>query len=322
MPLLSAFTPCGHLRCSSRPPTGYQIYKSLANSLGGPANFSMTPGSRTEAILYADAMGHARIELTLERMKNQLNPLKCVEMLPVYEKAYGLIPRPTDTIQQRQAALAAAMLIPAGASFTAITAALQSALGSDFIAFRVTPVSEAVAFPASPGAANSPAKWTDRGVSPQIVRLSTSVAITGTPTVVGYETILGLDQPRIAVGEDIVMSVNNIALTERVTITAVGLSEFVATFTKPHAIDDIATTSYFPYWTSTKKHSLVVVTPTAAVDPEKRRLAHEVMKRTATTWSTWDIVPKADATHTAAFTVADATLGRVGYAGLGSVTYP
>jgi len=322
VPLYSAFTPFGLLDYSSDPSPAENIYNAGAKLLGAPENFSLEPGSHAEAMLYADAMGLARVFQTDRKMRNQLDPLKATDMLPVYEAAYGLIPKPTDTIPQRQAALASAMRAPEGATVAAVTAALQAALGSDFVSYRLTPVSEIVNFPASPGDANSPSKWTDKGVSPQVVRLTGAVVSLGVPVAVPYETIVDAGEPRILVGEQIVVSVNNIGLAERVNITAIGAGTFTATFTKVHEVGDIATTAYFPFWRTTKKHSLVVLTRAATLDPEKRRTVNEIMKRMVTGWSTWAISPKIDGTHAGGFIVDDATRGRVDFNNIDTFTYP
>jgi hypothetical protein len=294
----------------------------MTNALGGKDNFATTAGSRAEAITYADSMAIARAQLTVERVKNQLDPLLTQEMLPVYEAAYGLVPGPDDSIHTREHALAATMLIAAGARYTAVTASLAAALGSDFLAYRVTPQSEAINFPADPSAANGPCKWTDKAKAPELVRIATAITVIGSPVRVPYTALNPSPAFSILAGDTIVVSVNNIGLAERVIITAVGANSFTATFTKSHDLGDIATTGYFPYWRSTKKHSLVVLTAAACQDPQKVRLANRVMAQIATSFSSWDIVPAASGTTTVPVAIDGTIRARVGYAAVGAVTYP
>lgn len=308
MPLLSCFTPCGHwVLGTSRPSHGELIYNQIIKGWNG--NYSSAVGSRSEAWAYATAMLLARVRYAKERAANQLTPTTVVEMLPVREKQYGLVPGRLDTIQQRQAALAQAYLLPLGARFTAVTQALSSVLGSDFLAYRVTKQSEIVTFPASPG--NGPGNWSNFRIAAKIVRLTSNVPATGTPFSVSYVPIDANSRSAIAVGDNVVVSANNISIAERVAVTAAGAQSFTAMFTKSHDAGDVATTGYFPYWVSTQGHVLVILKSAAARDPEKVRKANVILRQIMRGWITWDVVGSVDGAHVQQWTIDDPVLGLI-----------
>jgi len=72
----------------------------------------------------------------------------------------------------------------------------------------------------------------------------------------------------------------------------------------------------YPYWTSSKRHSLVVLTASAAADPEKRRKVHELMGRLARGVSTWDIAAESAPGFAGPFRVGE---GRLGMTPIGTV---
>jgi hypothetical protein len=92
----------------------------------------------------------------------------------------------------------------------------------------------------------------------------------------------------------------------------------VATFANAHSVGCIATTMPYPYWSSTKRHSLIVVTPTAAASLDTRRKIHALMKRIAREVSTWEIVAESTPGHTGAFVIGTSTLGAQTF---GDITY-
>lgn len=321
MPHYSAFTRYGHLRFSSQPSRGELIYKALYNALG--ENYSKTIGSRAEARVYATAMLLARAFYMKTKAANQWDPRRVLELLPIREEEYGVIPGLTDSVFDRQDALIAKQLLPRGAMYTAVTEALTNAIGSDFLYYRVTKRAEIVTDPPSAGA--SPGNWIEPGKDIKAIRLVGAVSILGSPQPVQYETLDPDEVPRITAGDKIVVSANNIGLAELVTVSIASTSPpvFIATFTKAHDPGDICTTAPFPYWISNQQVVLVIVTPEAAFNSEKRRKVDQVMKQIMRTWVQWVIVPDdGTGTGTATYTIEDPTLGRVGYAGIGTVTYP
>jgi hypothetical protein len=92
----------------------------------------------------------------------------------------------------------------------------------------------------------------------------------------------------------------------------------VATFANAHGVGCIGTTMPYPYWSSTKRHSLIVLTAAAAASLDVRRKVHALMKRIAREVSTWEIVVESTPGHTGAFIIGTSTLG--GHT-LGDITY-
>jgi hypothetical protein len=305
------------LHYSGEPSHGEKIYKQLKNAMAGQFPDPQV-GDRSEAWMYATAMLVARARYAKERAANQMDPRYVVEMLPVRESEYGLVPGANDTIPQRHAALVAKYLLAQGARYTAVTAALTAAIGSDFLYYRVTKASEIFAFPASPALSGI---FDIAKAVGQVVHLTTPVAVLGVPRVVNYTAIS--PAALIQTGDHVLVGVNNMGLAEVVTATAATSTTFTATFTKSHDAGDVCTTRYFPYWLSTQGHVLVIVKPSTPNDPEKMRKVNTVMAEIMRSFVTWDVVPDdGSGTATAALTVADPVLGRVYYAGLGAVTYP
>lgn len=319
MPRYSAFTRYGHLRFSSQLSYGELIYKALYNSLGG--NYSNEIGSRAEARIYATAMALARARGQVEKGSNQTDPRRVTDLLPVREQTYGLIPGLHDSIFDRQDALIAKRLLPQGARYTAVTEALDNAIGDDFLFYWV--LTNPVDIATYPNTTLGPCNWILPGQEIRVVRLTGAVSITGSPVSVGYAPIDPDDLSRIEVGDVLIMSTNNIGLAEKVTVTAASPTAFVATFTSAHDPGDICTTAPFPYWITNKQYVFVIITPEAQLDSEKRRKVNQVMKQIMRTWVRWGIVPDdGTGTGTATFTVEDPILGRIGYAGIGSIPYP
>jgi len=318
IPHYSAFTRYGHLRFSSKPSHGERFYRAIYNALGG--NYSTDIGSRAEAAIYARAMRLARAKGTLQKAGNQNDPRRVTEMLPAKEAEYGIVPGLRDNVFDREAALMLKRKLPLGARYTAVTAALSGAIGTDFLYYRVTKRSEITTFPASPGA--GPGNWVGTSKPIATVRLISPVSITGTPTQAFYEAVDPDGVSQIVAGVNVVVSTNNIGIAERVFATAADPSSFTATFANAHDSGDVCTTAQFPYWTSNQGHVLVIVKPAAARDPEKRRRVNQVMKQIMRTWVTWSILPSTNGTSTDVFTIDDPVLGLTDNAGIEGVTFP
>jgi hypothetical protein len=85
-------------------------------------------------------------------------------------------------------------------------------------------------------------------------------------------------------------------MAEVVTVTSTGISlgttdyrTLTATFTKPHPTGAVLLAGDWPYWHSTKRTALVVLSETAAEDPEARRKVNEQLARQAREVSRWQI---------------------------------
>lgn len=292
------------------------FYAAILNSLGG--QFSTEVGSRAEAWVYATAKMLARARDKKEQAANQYDPTKVDDMLPVREDTYGLVPGRLATLAQRRAALAAKYLLPQGAKLTAANAALTAALGSDFLYYRTTKRSEIATFPASPGNSGI----FQRALTPPKVIQMGSISVLNQAIHISYAPLVPHAGFELVPGEELLASVNNIGLCEKVTVLSATGSTFEAVFTKSHDTDDIGTTGHFPFWKSSQCHVTIIVTPAAAHDPEKKRKVHDIMAEMSRGWVTWDICPSTNGTSTDAARVGNATTGRIGYAGIGSTTFP
>jgi hypothetical protein len=323
VPKYSSFTPFGALTFSSKPSRVQTIYEANKANLNPKdnENFDLSPGTNVESMIYARSRVQAAARYALERAYNNANPLKATETLPVLEKEYGLVPAPTDRLSQRRAALAARMLLPGGAIYTNVTNALLTLLGTDFKYYRVTKAVEAINFPTIGG--DSPGNFASAQtvIKNYLVTSTVSVGL-GSPQVVNYVPFNTATAISLLNGDTLVVYPENIDLAERVVVSNVTSSTFLATFNNAHDPNVIATTQPFPYWVSSQRFSLVIVTRACAENFDKRRQINELMARIARGVSSWAIVPDLDGSHTAPFTVEDPIYGRVGYAGITSVAYP
>jgi hypothetical protein len=293
MPLFSAFAPLGMLAFSSKPTHAESLYRAMAAALKG--GISQEPGTPDEAETYADAMCLAAAQYTLERAGNSADPLLASpELLPLLEKDYGVRKGPYDSLTLRRQRLAALQRLPDGAAYLAIWNALSALLGADFLAYRVLTPSETTVYPATP-TSSTELNCVRADVPAVYARLIDPVTLTGSPTWVTYGPIDPNAFPvRLLKGDVVMVSPENTAQAERVTIAEVrevdGVRQFLATFTKAHDLNAAVTTVDWPYWWSTQRYAFVIVTATAALDPEKRRQIDEVMAKMARGVSQWAIV--------------------------------
>jgi hypothetical protein len=281
----SAFSRFGHYRFSSKPPRGETIFKAMRASHGGVFGEDSFEGPLVGR-WFAWAMAIARARSALERAQNQADPLKAYELLPALERDYGLAPLRTDTLTQRRAALAARKSLVLGPTRGMVEFHLSAALGDDFVAWVTREASEDEQFPDEPwtdvGIFNQPARW-------KTIRLTSSVAFTGTPLTIGYEHVFG-DEDRLTAGTQVVVAPGLIGQQELVTLTTVTSSTITATFARPHESGTECYLRPWPFWMSNAKHSLVVVANGRAEDRNVRRLVNDTLGRLLSGVSTWDIV--------------------------------
>lgn len=307
------------LRFSSKPSNGETIYKQMVTAEGGALDGASD--AHEGARLFATAMSLARARYAKERAANQMFPSTCVELLPVKEREFGLVPKSTYSIAQRQQALAVKMLLAQGNSYAAVTASLTAALGTDFLYYRITKSAERLTSPASPG--TGPGNWVHVGYPAKVVLLTSNVTHTVSPVTVSYTKANPLETVVLQAGESIVVSADNIGLAERVVITSATSTTFTTTFANSHDSGGVCTTGEFPYWISTQRHAMIVVSPSAALNSDKRRLVNNVMRDVADGVGTWDIVPATVPGTVDVFTTDSPVLGRTGYAPTGPArTYP
>lgn len=313
MPRFSRFAPLGLFRFSRKRPDAATIYEASVANLGG--QFSLEEGGYTEATLHARALGQARARRRLRAAAEQRLPTRASCLLPTREGELGIVPGPTDTMADRRAVLASRFLAARGGTKANIEAALSALLGADFLAYIPTPVADAEVYPAT--LPSTALHFARPGVARRFIRIIGPI-VTGTGTYT-YETPA---QPQDALtpeavdpvaGDVFVLSAGKVGLEEAVTIVGVVNDGIVKTVTiaptRPHGAANFGFTHPYPAWRSTKRHSLVVLSVSAAADPEKRRKVHEVMQRMARTVSTWDICAGSGSSTTGPFTVGGGLLG-------------
>lgn len=304
MPILSAFTPCGMLTMSSLPSHAETIHGALVKSQGEAYRVNGELNVRQDAKLYAQAMGLARAQYALQGAGNQQFAAKAWDLFPVLEAEHGLVPRPSDTLAERRGALAARMLLPGGASQVNVQNALTALLGDDFIAYIPTAVGDEVLYPTAIG--DQPMNLQLPSVLRKLVQIEPAVTTgLGFPQSVVYQDLLADPAPDtisavpiLLVGDHVVVGPDDNGNTETVEVEASSVFvidelnyelRFTATFNKPHPAATLCSTMPYPFWASTKRHSLVVLSATAAADAEARRKTNDLMQRIARGVSTWDV---------------------------------
>ncbi|NUP08464.1 MAG: hypothetical protein HOW73_20635 [Polyangiaceae bacterium] len=325
--LFSRFAPLGLYSFTRKAPIAKQIHSSLVNSLGG--QYELGEGSHIGALLFAIAMSKARVATVLRRAQAQRYARDVDHLIPVLEDQYDITPSADWTIADRQAEIARRKARRVNAwTRQAIAAALGDALGDDFVAYRPLEQSEAAIWPTNCG--DSPMVLTSPKTPRKAISLKTAISTgLGAPQTVGVELLSAPSNPTSTVatspqpGDVFVFDASNSAIAEKVTIasyTAIGLNKTItATFNKPHDAGTVGYTNSFPWWTSTKRHALVVLTAEAAQDANKRRRVDGIMRRAARGVSTWDIVASSDGITTVRFRLDTAARG-LGFTTLEAVT--
>lgn len=288
----SAFAQFGHLSFTSKPSVHEQFYRAYVANVQGA--FDMTKGTHAEATAFARSKAAARASRTLTRAGNQSDPLKATEILPNLEKDFGVIPGPFQDTPSRRRAVSALEKLPAGGTYLNIRAALQTLLGSDFLAYRLLSGGEVTNYPAAPSGStevncvrvDQPAK-TLATLDP--------VAILGSPIWVSYQNLdPTLGEAHLNAGDVVMVQPENTGAAEKLIVAAVQGSgstrQFQATFTKAHDIGSVVTTANWPSMWSTRRFALIVVVAAAAIDPERRRKVDVLMHKMARSVSQWAIV--------------------------------
>jgi hypothetical protein len=293
----SLFAPLGLYRLTRKPPLAKQIYDSLVNALGD--QYDLSRGTHMGAIVFALAMSKARVRTVTRRAQAQRYANDVDHLIPVLEDQYGITPSADWTLADRRAEIARRKAKHGVWTEQAITAALLDAMGDDFVAYRPLEQSEAAIWPTNAG--DSPMVLTSPKTPRKCISLVSAVSVgLGAPQTVAVEVLSAPSNPTATVastpqpGDVFVFDPSNSAIAEAVTIdsyVAVGLTKTItATFNKPHDAGTKGFTNSFPWWTSTKRHALVVLTADAAQDANKRRRVDGIMRRSARGVSTWDIV--------------------------------
>ena len=277
------------------------MYNTLTRLEGGA--FSLAQGTDTGAETYATAMLLAQAAQTQERAANNRDPLQALELLPVREKDWKGISLATDSLTTRRLAQAAREKRSAGGTRAAIEAALSALLGSDFIAYRPVSATERTLFPTDPTTSGI---FSRPDIPPTVFTLPNRVDMTGVPITFRY-----VDVPITPyLYQPIVIDAGNRSQREVVLVNGfiLGLG-FNLIFAKSHEPGAVCTIGPYPAWSSTKRHSYIVVSTACALDPSRRRLISQTMNRIARGVSTWSIVREPTPGTLGPFTVGTSAIG-------------
>lgn len=296
-----------------------QIYQSLRGSFiddSGDSTFATDDASVEsetsvwQALLWGSATAMGMAEEQLERAGANRNPATAVELLALLEQEYQVVPRYNASIAERQATLAARAAVTKGASRTAIEETLTAMLGADFVAYEAA--EDVQKWPTSPGDVGI---FDVAAAERKIFRLLDHVSITGVPRTVRYE-LLG-DSNRPIVGEEFCVDPDARSRPEKVTISEVTSTTITATFASAHDVNVLACRPH-PLWLSTRRYNRIILTFSAATNPDIRQRVNDYMSRVLRGVSGWCVIH-----NQGGFRLGHATRSRLnstsfaGYAGSG-----
>lgn len=283
MPRFSRFTPFPQLRFSSKPPIAKAMYDEINAAFGGEQNFSQEQESLVQATRYAQAMALGRLYNGLLRAESQFRPETALEQLPSMEREVGAMVSTEMSIAQRRRQVSALMRVSRGARRNNVESVLREALGDDFLYYQTEPpiTSPLTPDPETTGVYVAP------GTPIGVWRLR-YVLMPGTNTV-PFEQVAG--DLELAVGDKVVLGLGDYERQEPAVIEAVfrPLSLVTITCAHPHPINMLIRTGRQPTQSNTTRHNLLVLSPEAAVDGEKRKLAQQLLHRLLRGVSTWSI---------------------------------
>jgi hypothetical protein len=316
MPRFSAFTPFGHLAFSARKPKAQAIFEGMRSALGGEENCTLAfDNSHAAATLYARARAIATADLTLTRARTNMRPSRSLEALPTHERDFGVVRQPGASDDQRRAALAAAELLPNGASETNTRDALAALLGSDFIALRYLLDGE---FSVSPGSWYLPVwgNWAPPWTAQKWHRLTANIDDPGASlippetSVVHTEYVAGSEDPFVT-GEILTIEPGVAGLTEVVEVTAgaSGGSSFSAAFLRGHAAGALVTSTPWPNATTTSRYVLVVCTSAAARSVAVRDRVAGLARKIGRATEMWAVVEETTPGTLGPFKVGEGLIG-------------
>lgn len=272
-------------------------------------------------------MGLARGKAATRQGYLQRDPRYSDVMLPALERIFGCVPGPSATLWDRRQAVIARQRQTRGARYESIIEQLTLLLGDDFIYLRPIKDAEVVNTPLV--LADSPGVFMNPGIPPKIFRILDPVAELGVPVTFRYATPflyatgygafgadgIGVndDGTRFVVGESACVNIENSYYSEKVAITAqalgIGYPTATAVFAKPHHPGDTIQVAHTPWWSSNRRHVIVVVTPRVARDADKRRQIHELMGRMMESVSYWEIAEPGTSGNLSEMTLGTTPLG-------------
>lgn len=180
MPVLSCFTSFGFLEFSSAPSECEKVYRSLISSYRGPDGtdtYDLSVGTQKEAVIFGWANAIAAASVTVRRAAAELRAETAYCLLEKQEKRYGITPAASDTVVQRQAALAARQKAARGPRFEAVWEGLRAILGDTLLAYRPINTDEAEAYP--PTIAESEGIFRRSDTTAKSVRILTAITRCG-----------------------------------------------------------------------------------------------------------------------------------------------
>lgn len=294
-------------RFSGADPIAKRIYLALRDGLG-PAFDQTFDNNPIQARLYAQAMTLARAARLVERTKNQAIAKRATDLLPALEALYGLRPLPSDTEHQRRQRLHVRMMVPRGATRSAIGALLAEIVGDDLIEWFFPPLEELVRFPDTAAEAATVGNYVPPGTTARLLRTADSVFPSGSPQVVPVTDLKPLLSGEPLKGMSCIIDPAHKVRREATTIqewTTSGdaVTSITAVFAKVHDPGVLITTQYFPTWRSNGQEHRFSLAPETARETATRNVLDEELDRVMKSTATWDI------TEPGVFTVGEGLLG-------------
>lgn len=327
MPRLSAFTPFGQFKFGGAPSHIEELY-GLLKTLWGPA-IDFTQGTPyDEPYLYSVARILALALKELEHAGNQAHPHRAYDLIPLLEADFVLVPGPKDGVTARQAALAAAYLLPRGETAANVVNASRALVGAAFLAYVPGPSNGGGSF----GQALS--LYTDVRVPPRFLQL-VDPWVGGVSSWVSYKNL----DPTIATpitlnpGDQIMVDAGNSAQMEKLTVALTagpnnpppgvtpGLNYFLASFTKAHGIGAPVVAGNHPVWSAITRQSYLVTTAATATNASLRGKLNALMTKIARAVETFYVVQPTSTTATGG-TIGPLTVNApMGAVTIGATTY-
>jgi hypothetical protein len=296
-----------HRRFSGADPIAKRIYLALRDGLG-PSFDQTFDGNPIQARLYAQAMTLARAARLVERVKNQAIGKRATDLLPALEQLYGLSPLPSATEYERRQRLHIRMLVPRGASTSAIGAILQELVGDDLLEWFFPPLEDIVRFPDTSAQAAARGNYVPPGSLSRLLRTlgpvfpsvsAQSVLVEDLKPLIAGEPLSGIScliDPAHKVRRES-------AVIESSESSGDSITSVTGIFSKVHDPGVLITTQYFPTWRSNGQRHRFGLTQAAARDTATRNILNEELARVMKSTATWDI------TEPGVFTVGGGLLG-------------
>jgi hypothetical protein len=302
-----------HRRFSGADPIAKRIYLALRDGLG-PSFDQTFDGNPIQARLYAQAMTLARAARLVERVKNQAIGKRATDLLPALEQLYGLSPLPSATEYERRQRLHIRMLVPRGASTSAIGAILQEIVGDDLLEWFFPSLDDLVRFPDTSAQAAAVGNYVPAGSVSRLLRTTQAVF----PSV-SEQTVLVEDLRPLVAGEPLagvsclIDPAHNVRRESNViqASTSVGnsITSITAVFANVHDEGALITTQYFPTWRSNGQEHRFSLVEAAARDTATLNILNEELARVMKSTATWEI------SEPGAFAIGEGLIGITPFGG-------